>query len=217
MGLSAQAFGKVLGGRRSRLQYSIHRANGAGSNSLQSGASSQSGASKSDRSAGFTLVETLVVAVAIGVLAASAVPGWSAFWQRQKLTVVQGQVYDILRQAQATAKLKHLKQQVSFRNQGDQIEWVIHPTTVNPTTLITWQRLEPGVQVDSESRPQPASGIYRIQFNHQGDVNGSLGRITVSMVNTPLPKRCVFISTLLGAMRTGESRAKPDSNGMWCY
>jgi prepilin-type N-terminal cleavage/methylation domain-containing protein len=211
MGLSAQAFGKVLGYRRSRLRHSIHRANGAGSNFLQSGAST------TDRSAGFTLVETLVVVAAIGVMAVLAAPGWSAFLQRQKLTVVQGQVHDILRQAQTAAKLNRLKQQVSFRNQGDQIEWVIHPTTVSPSTLTTWQRLEPGVKLDSESRPQPANGIYRIQFNHQGDVNGSLGRITISMVNTPLPKRCVFISTLLGAMRTGESRDRPDSNGMWCY
>jgi hypothetical protein len=55
-----------------------------------------------------------------------------------------------------------------------------------------------------------------MQFNHYGEVNGQLGRITLSTIDQADTKRCVMISTLLGAMRKGEDHVKK-KDGKHCY
>jgi hypothetical protein len=95
------------------------------------------------------------------------------------------------------------------------VQWSIHTVGADLTSL-PWTSLESGIQIDSESTLHQSNNIYRVQFNHRGEVNGQLGRLTLSMASSPMTKRCVFVSTLLGTIRIGETRSRPD-NGKFCY
>ena len=55
-----------------------------------------------------------------------------------------------------------------------------------------------------------------MQFNYKGNTNGQLGRITLSLRSGGTAKRCVFVSTLLGGMRTAKDQAQP-KDGKYCY
>jgi hypothetical protein len=62
-----------------------------------------------------------------------------------------------------------------------------------------------------------SNGVRRVQFDYIGSVPLSqLGRITLSSKSGGQAKRCVFVSTLLGAMRTAKENSKPEGS-KYCY
>jgi prepilin-type N-terminal cleavage/methylation domain-containing protein len=158
--------------------------------------------------AGFTLLETLVVTVVIGVLASIAVPSWVSLVNNRQLNAAQDRVLQIMRQAQFTAKFRRASQIASFRNVNGIAYWAVHPDTLNPNSAI-WHPLEPKVQIDeSASTLRSPNKVYQVEFNYKGNINGQLGRLTLlkpsaSLTNSKL-KRCVIVSTLLGQLRTGQ-------------
>jgi prepilin-type N-terminal cleavage/methylation domain-containing protein len=181
---------------------------------------------------GFTLMEQMVVVTIIGTLAAIGVPTFLKFFQVRQVTVAQDRVLTVLRQAQRRSVLQHLGQQASFRQRGDRVEWAIHPKTVKPDQLAPglWQQLPDGVVLDDDTPVVAAAGstatksttarkvkdTYVVQFDDYGEVNGQLGRVTLAATTDAQIKRCVVVSTLLGAMRTGEGHSKP-KDGRTCY
>jgi hypothetical protein len=58
--------------------------------------------------------------------------------------------------------------------------------------------------------------VRRVPFDNLGTVKPPLGRITLSSKSGGKAKRCVFISTILGAMRTAQENPRPD-DGKYCY
>ena len=121
-------------------------------------------------------------------------------------------------------------------DEENRVQWAVHPTPDdNPTTndepndldlaipsdgnsLYLWHVLEQGVEIDTSRttmEPSPTvpnfSGgeVYQFQFNYQGNIVGIPTRITLSHTNLGDTRRCVFISTLLGAMRTAEDTDCP--------
>ena len=86
------------------------------------------------------------------------------------------------------------------------------------------------LKVDPDTNREKNSGtVHRVIFNYQGcpvyhrdDECGqtsleALGRLTLTHSHLGKKKRCVFISTILGAMRVSQEQPKPDSNGRYCY
>jgi prepilin-type N-terminal cleavage/methylation domain-containing protein len=180
---------------------------------------------------GFTLLEQLVVVTIIGTMAAIGIPSFLKFWQVRQVAVAQDRVLSVLRQAQRRSTLQHLGQQASFRQQGQRVEWAIHPKTVKPDQLppSLWQQLPDGVVLDDDTLPAVVGSVatkgttarkvkdtYVVQFDDYGEVNGQLGRVTLAATTDEQVKRCVVVSTLLGAMRTGEGHSKP-KDGRTCY
>ena len=159
---------------------------------------------------GFTLLEILVVLVMIGVMAAIAAPAWIAFFNNQKLITAQNQTLDVARQTQSKAKLQHIGYDIKFRQSGNTAQWAIHPVsdlelTNAELSSLPWSTLGDGIQIDSETTLYSKDNIYRIRFNDRGEISGQLGRVTLSTPSGTTRKRCVIVSSLLGALRTGES------------
>ncbi|MGB3308969.1 MAG: prepilin-type N-terminal cleavage/methylation domain-containing protein [Nodosilinea sp.] len=58
---------------------------------------------KNSETAGFTLIEVLVVVIIAGILAAIAAPGWLAFLNRQRVSAVKSDLIQTLKNAQQDA------------------------------------------------------------------------------------------------------------------
>jgi type II secretory pathway pseudopilin PulG len=171
---------------------------------------------KSER--GYTLLEILIIAAIIGILCAIAAPSWLGFLARLSLNAAQAEALTIIRDAQAKAKLqKRVWEACFWQNDSERkVQWSVHPTPQSEGNICTnakWQNLlradADKIAIDSNrSTLQNNNNIYRVRFNHKGWVHGQLGRMTFMARNQngSRSRRCVFVSTLLGATRTTQDR-----------
>ncbi|MFM7363045.1 MAG: Tfp pilus assembly protein FimT/FimU [Cuspidothrix sp.] len=164
---------------------------------------------------GFTLLEMLVVVSMIGILSAIVAPSWQNAIYLRTLSVAQDQVYQAMRQAQNQAKKEKLTWHTSFRESGSVVQVAVHPATIEPAKA-NWNNLDPSIQLDEESTLQLSNGVRRVQFDRLGSVKLPLGRITLAHKSGGKAKRCVFVSTVIGAIRTAKENPTPD-DGKYCY
>ncbi|PSB29653.1 prepilin-type cleavage/methylation domain-containing protein [Stenomitos frigidus ULC18] len=165
--------------------------------------------------AGFTLLETLIIVAIMGILFALMVPGWTSFTTAQRLNGGQEQVLLVMQDAQSRAKQSRVIWQASFQNPDGVVQWAIHPAGTTPATSL-WSSLDAAIQMDAETTLQQSGLVRRVQFDHEGHVNGQLGRLTLSGKIGGKLKRCVIVSTLLGVIRTGRERTAMQ-DGKYCY
>ena len=165
--------------------------------------------------AGFTLLELIMIIAIAGILFALMAPGWAAFMTIQRLNAGQEQVLLAMRDAQSHAKQGRVLWQASFQNANGVVQWAIHPAGTTPASFI-WRSLDATIQIDDETTLQQSGAVRRVQFDHEGNVNGQLGRLTLSSKSGGKVKRCVIISTLLGTIRTGTEHTTLQ-DGKACY
>lgn len=160
---------------------------------------------------GFTMIEMITIVAVVSVMAAIAAPSYVGWANNQRLKAAQDRVTITLYQAHKEAQLRKQIRQVSFRTQDERVEFAVHTADTDP---VAWQALPEGVQIDDETSIRLSGGIYSVRFNQRGEVEGQLGRITLSLVQNPQRKECTIISTLLGKMRRGSHG--PLKNGRYC-
>lgn len=178
----------------------------------------QFGSKKSNR--GYTLIEVLVIVVVVAVISAIAAPSWLGFLTRQRLNAAQAEALAVMRAAQINAKReKRVWEACFWQNSTEKkVQWSAHPAPSTNSQFCTnarWQNLigadNAQVVIDTTSSSKSTlidrNNIYRVQFNDKGRVHGQLGKITFTVPNQNNGlKRCVYVSTLLGAMRTDSDR-----------
>lgn len=80
------------------------------------------------KNSGFTLIETLMVIIMMGILAAIATPSWLGFIQQQRLNAAADRVYQSLKDAQSEAK--SLKQ--------SQFPQPVAPPNIDSTVVVAY-------------------------------------------------------------------------------
>jgi hypothetical protein len=124
----------------------------------------------------------------------------------QHLNIAQDQVYRAMREAQSPAKKEKLTYHASFREENNNVQWAVHPATIDPSNA-KWNDLDDSVQLDANSTLQLSNGVRRVRFDDIGGVIPPLGKITLSSKSGGTAKRCVIVSTILGAMRTAKDNS----------
>ncbi|NER79300.1 MAG: prepilin-type N-terminal cleavage/methylation domain-containing protein [Leptolyngbya sp. SIO1D8] len=146
----------------------------------------------SNADAGFTLLEILVVLIIAGVLAAIAAPSWTRYAANRQVQAVQGELRQLLEQAQTEARTKRETQIVEIEADTDL------PTVTISDEAGATRTIELG---NSNIRPGVvtlATDIEDIRFDYQGVVNNPF-IIDVESNNTDRP-HCVAAISLLGGV-----------------
>ncbi|MBG1240273.1 pilus assembly FimT family protein [Nostoc sp. NZL] len=167
-------------------------------------------------SSGFSLPELLIVVLLIGILATLGIPNWFTFVETRRLNTAQNEVYYAMRQAQRQATKEKVTWQTSFREQNGILQWAVHPATVNPSNA-NWNNLDNNVRLDAETTLQISNGVRQIKFDYRGNIVSLPRSITISSQYGGKVKRCVYISTILGAMRMAKEHSTANNEGDYCY
>ena len=140
---------------------------------------------------------------------------WLGFINNQRLRTGQEQIVRAMDEAKSNAKTYKMTYQVSFKYDGI-VKYAVHKSDANINTL-NWQALDSNLRIsdplvvtedtnDTTLYYQRSNQLWRVQFNYQGHTNGQLGKITLRLKNGGNTKRCVIVSTLLGATRIANNQ-----------
>lgn len=162
---------------------------------------------------GFTLIELIVTVMIVGILSAIVAPSWLNFVAVRRLNTAQDQIYRSIREAQSQAKKEKLPWQISIREKNQVVQWAVYPATLPPEQA-NWNDLNTNIYIDPETTGQSPDGLWQTQFDYKGNVAPPLKRITLSSKDGGKSKRCVIVSTILGAVRTGKEHPDPNKS---CY
>ena len=194
--------------------------------------------------AGFTMIETLIIILIIGIFSAIVAPSWLMFINNHRLKLSLDRAYWAMELADSNAKRDKTSWQASFKQVGENVQIAVHPADIAPAQVpaTQWKNLEPQIQIDKnettvlqvdESNAEKEKGtIWRVMFNYRGcpvsrsDHDCTLtsirakGTLTLYHPNLRNSQRCIIISTLLGHKRISNRQSKPNPNNdkkRYCY
>jgi prepilin-type N-terminal cleavage/methylation domain-containing protein len=166
---------------------------------------------KNNKIKGFTLIETLIVVVIIGIITGLSIPSWFSFVNRQRMKAVNNDLIQSLLDVQNKARQDSTAYTIEFRYQTtdkkiEQVTYIGNPTEdQSDIPEANWQELEtqyPEIKIDDSNNTR-----YSVTFDYRGRIDdGSIinvgDNIALTFTNSSSTKKCVLIKTLLGAMES---------------
>ncbi len=183
---------------------------------------------------GYTLFEAIVTILILGILSGLAVPAFVGLRDRQQLGIARDKILQQMRRAKQEARRRQERVQFSLATAtvgGEEfLVTAVHPVRADASdsspnaasecmpsdSSVFYETLVSAAIVrvsDANTTLGPSSLCSgeraRIQFDGRGGVRdvvsgAKLGRITLVLANDETVKRCAYVSTILGAMRTAQ-------------
>lgn len=151
---------------------------------------------------GFTLVETLIIVIIIGILSAIAAPSYLAMLNRNKVNNALSEVRGALQECQREAIRKSKLYSVTLDTTNSK---------VTGSCLVTGERVLNGILM------RASSAVFK--FSYKGlTLNTSNTELSVpivvviSHISNPNLQKCLVISAPIGLIRTG-SYSSSDTSG----
>ncbi|MBT9311515.1 pilus assembly FimT family protein [Leptothoe kymatousa] len=163
--------------------------------------------------AGFSILEMLVIVIMVGILAAIAAPGWLGYLNRQRISRARGELAQALQQAQIDASQQNQTRVVKISSANPpQIEISSTPTAAGRVIELGEQNSELNLTGGG-----PSGGAASVSFDYKGTVtSGNLPFVfSVTSDNASANNvRCVVVSTLLGNLVQAEGNECNDVSGL---
>lgn len=142
-------------------------------------------------SQGFTLLETMIIVVIIGILSAIAGPNFLGMLNRGKVNSALSEIQGTLQQAQREAMRKSISCEVKLETTNNTI-------TSDPSNcIVTGNRT-------FNSNIVIATNQTSFTFSYRGTlILPDAGTIVLSSKDNPNLKKCLVVSSPLGIIRTG--------------
>ncbi len=167
---------------------------------------------------GFTLAESLVAVLVLGILSTIAMPSFLTWVNQRKVDDVLAQIEGTFREAQGVAIKKSqactLNLGVTLPGKPDSIGITATPGNCLPTGsrdlsqlgLSALQKNDTGIEIKIANLNDNLDKKPQLNFSHKGTIfnQPNPGVIVVYNSQTEVRKRCLAISGNLGLMRTGE-------------
>lgn len=153
-----------------------------------------------NNSQGFTLIETMIIVVIIGILSAIAGPSFLGMLNRGKVNSALSEIQGALQQAQREAMRKSISCEVK-------LETTTNTITSNPTNCLVTGNL-----TFNPNNIVIATNETSFKFSYRGTITLSdAGTIVLSSKDNPSVKKCLVISHPLGIIRTGNYKDSTNS------
>lgn len=171
---------------------------------------------RTQQTAGFSLIEVLVVIIMVGILAAIAAPSWLNYLNRQRVNAVETDLLQAIRSAQQNAIQERTTLQLQITEEVPDPPSPSDPTATVPILNVGGapfqlgesDSLKPGM-IDLDFYSVDGAGTQTVDdefsFDYQGLVDSTQELpfvVSITATGNNDIRTCVVVATLLGSLKT---------------
>jgi type II secretory pathway pseudopilin PulG len=130
--------------------------------------------------AGFTLLEILIILAVLGILCAIVSPSWLMFINNHRLKVSVDRAYWAMELARSNAKRDKISWQASFKEVGENVQVAVHPAHITPAQVPAnqWKNLEEKIKIHTaiNDKGKSETSLLKINESNKATDKGTIRR-----------------------------------------
>ena len=140
--------------------------------------------------AGFTMLETLIIVLIIGIFSALVAPSWLMFINNHRLKVSIDRVYWAMEMARSNAKRDKISWQASFKQVGETVQIAVHKSDISPAQVPAgeWKSLEPQILINTaiNDKGESETTLLKVDENNKATDKGTIRRAMFNFQGCPV-------------------------------